>query len=47
MVEELPAMAEENVEIVRDVYERWRFRERGKALAAAGLSEKAMSQERD
>lgn len=82
-------MAEENVEIVRDVYERWRagdsvvapvcqrgvgeessaatelryfhvwsfrgervirlecFRERGEALAASGLSEKAMSQERD
>jgi ketosteroid isomerase-like protein len=82
-------MAKENIEIVRNVYERWRsgdsvvarlcqrgvgeesgaatelryfhvwsfrgervirlecLRERGKAPAAAGLSEKAMSQERD
>ena len=59
-------MAEENVEIARDVSEGWRagdfhvwsfrgervirlecFRERGEALAAAGLGEKAMAQERD
>lgn len=59
-------MAEENAEIARDVYERWRagdfhvwsfrgervirlecFREPGEALAAAGLGEKAMAQERD